>query len=486
VERGQEITLEVQDAVFEGKGIARCEGFVVFVNHTVPGDIVAARILKKKKNYAEARMVRLERPSPLRVEPRCKYFGVCGGCTWQHAGYKAQLRFKQQHVVDSFERIGGFADLDVHPIIGSDDIFFYRSKMEYSFSERQWKSTPPEIVENENDDEIQRSPSDAPAEGGRHPVFLGLHVPQRYDKVLDIDECYLQSPLSNRILNFTRRFARQNGLRVYDSRTETGYLRFLVIRESKSTGEVMANLVTYRKDEEIMGRFTDQLRIECPEISTVVNTINSRKAQVAFGETEDVYYGDGFIREKLGGAGLIVSANSFFQTNVAQAARLYGVARDFGEFKPTDVVFDLYSGTGSIAIFLSDAVKEIVGIEAVESAVRDAERNVRENGIANCSFVLGDLKDRLSKDTDWMSSRPKPNALVIDPPRSGMHPKVVDEIVALAPERIVYVSCNPSTQARDVRALCSERYRLSKLQPVDMFPHTYHVENVALLLRRDG
>jgi 23S rRNA (uracil1939-C5)-methyltransferase len=484
LEKGREITLEVQDAVFEGKGIARHEGMVVFVNNAVPGDVVVARVLKIKKNYAEARIVRFERSSDLRVVPRCKYFGVCGGCTWQHTDYKAQLRFKQQHVVDSFERIGGFSNLDVYPIIGADDIFFYRSKMEYSFSDRQWVSAPRQEIEDDNRIDIARPASDTPKDGTHPPVYVGLHVPQRYDKVLDIDECHLQSILSNRILNFSRNFARQNNLRVYDSRTERGYLRFLVIRESKTTGEVMVNLVTSCKDENIMHRFAEQLLKECPEVATVVNTINSRKAQVAFGETEDVYYGSGFIRENLGKSRLIVSANSFFQTNVAQAQKLYRAAKDFGEFKSTDVVFDLYSGTGSISIFLSDGVKEIVGIEAVESAVRDAQRNARENGITNCSFVLGDLKHRLSKETDWMSSHPKPDAIVIDPPRSGIHPKVIEEIIALAPERIVYVSCNPATQARDVQALCAERYRLLQLQPVDMFPHTYHVENVALLHHR--
>lgn len=484
MEKGQEITLEIEDAVFEGKGIARYEGMVVFVRNTVPGDIVVARLLKIKKNYAEAKAVHLKRPSSLRVEPRCKYFGVCGGCTWQHADYQAQLRFKQQHVVDSFERIGGFSNLTVHPIIGSDDIFFYRSKMEYSFSAQQWLSTPPREPEDVNCLEQVRPASGTPKEDTQSAVYLGLHVPQRYDKVLDIDECHLQSPLSNRILNFSRNFARQNHLRVYDSDTESGYLRFLVIRESKSTGEVMVNFVTYGKDEGVMRRFAGQLLKECPEVTTVVNTINSRKAQVAFGETEDIYYGHGFIREKLGRCKLIVSANSFFQTNVVQAEKLYRAAMDFGDFKSTDVVFDLYSGTGSIAIFIAGAVHEVVGIESVESAVRDAERNVRENGITNCSFVLGDLKDRLSKDTDWMSSHPKPNAAVIDPPRSGMHPKVIEEIIALAPERIVYVSCNPATQARDVQALCAEKYRLLQLQPVDMFPQTYHVENVALLHRQ--
>lgn len=245
--KGEEIILEIQDTAFEGKCIARSEGLVVFVENAVPGDIVIAKLLKIKKSYAEAKAVRIERPSPLRVEPRCKYFGVCGGCAWQHVDYQAQLRFKHQHVVDSFERIGGFSNLNILPIIGSDDIYFYRNKMEYSFSKQQWLSNP-SSKSNEG-----LPPKDI------NPIFLGLHVPQRYDKILDIDECHLQSSLSNRILNFTRDFARQNHLTVYDSTSEEGYLRFLVIRESKRTKEVMVNLVTYKTNEELMGRFTAQL-----------------------------------------------------------------------------------------------------------------------------------------------------------------------------------------------------------------------------------
>jgi 23S rRNA (uracil1939-C5)-methyltransferase len=468
--RGDELLLEITDAAFEGKAIARHEGMVVFVENAVPGDQVIAKLLKIKKSYAEAKVVCVERPSPLRVEPRCKYFGTCGGCKWQNIEYAAQLRFKQQQVVDSFERIGGFSDLNVLPIIGSENIFYYRGKMEYSFSDKQWYTSAQ--VEN------------APIADPVPQIFLGLHVPQRYDKVLDITECQLQSEVSNRVLNFTRAFARANNLSVYDSHTDSGYLRFLVIRESKKTKELMVNLVTRSDETEILRRYTAELLAECPEVTTVVNTVNLKKAQIAFGEIEKVYHGDGSIEEKIGKNHFVVSASSFFQTNAEQAEKLYRTAKDFGELKPTDVVYDLYSGTGSIALFIADAVKEVVGIESGESAVHDAEKNAAENNITNCRFLLGDLKDRLTKDTEWMVAHPTPDVLVIDPPRSGMHPKVVEEILTLAPERIVYVSCNPATQARDVQLLCAEKYRLMKLQPVDMFPHTYHIENVALLHTR--
>ena len=481
LKRGDEIQLEITDAAFEGKAVARHEGLVVFVENAVPGDVVIAKLLKIKKSFAEAKVVRIERSSQLRVEPCCKYFGICGGCKWQHVDYQAQLRFKQQQVVDSFERIGGFSNLNVLPIIGADEIYFYRGKMEYSFAEKQWLMEKPSPID---DFRLPIEETKIPIPNSQSPIFLGLHVPQRYDKVLDIDECHLQSAVSNQILNFTRDFARRNHLDVYDSDRNSGYLRFLVIRESKKTKEVMANLVTFENRPDTMKQYAAELKANVEQVTTVVNTINSKKAQIAFGETENVYLGDGWIHEQLGNHNFSISASSFFQTNVAQAEKLYDVVKEFGEFKPTDVVFDLYSGTGSIAIFISGIVKEVVGIESVESAIRDAEKNAQSNGIMNCYFLLGDLKDRLTKDTSWMSSHPKPDVFVIDPPRNGMHPKVVEEILGLALERIVYVSCNPATQARDVKLLSAEKYQLIKLQPVDMFPHTFHIENVALLHRR--
>ena len=478
MKRGDELQLEITNAAFEGKAVARHEGLVVFVENAVPGDLVIAKLLKIKKSFAEAKLVRVERPSPLRVEPRCKYFGVCGGCKWQHVDYQAQLRFKQQQVVDAFERIGGFSNIQVSSIIGADEIYFYRGKMEYSFAEKQWLVEKPLSIA---DSRLSNEKNESLISHPQSPVFLGLHVPQRYDKVLDLDECFLQSHSSNQILNFTRDFAHRNHLNVYDSDRNTGYLRFLVIRESKRKKELMVNLVTFEDRPDVMKHYAAELKASIGEVTTVVNTINAKKAQIAFGETERVYLGNGWIYECLGSHRFSISASSFFQTNVAQAEKLYGVVKEFGEFKSTDTVFDLYSGTGSIALFISDAVKEVVGIESVESAIFDAKKNAEANAVINCHFLLGDLKDRLTKDTEWMSLHPRPDVLVIDPPRNGMHPKVVEEILRLAPQRIVYVSCNPATQARDVKLLCTEKYQLMKLQPVDMFPHTFHIENVALL-----
>jgi 23S rRNA (uracil1939-C5)-methyltransferase len=474
LKHNDELVVQVEDAAFEGKTIARREGFVIFVEGAVPGDTVRVRVLKTKKNYAEAKVVSLEVPSQYRVSARCKHFGACGGCKWQHVEYQKQLRFKQQHVVDSFERIGGFANPNVLPIIGADEIFFYRNKMEYSFADKEWLETPPGI---------NPAAPDVTPETESPKVFLGLHVPQRYDKVLEITECHLQSPASNDILNFTRAFARRENLAVYSSDEDRGYLRFLVIRESKRTREIMVNLVTFEDRPAIMKKFASALLEAIPSVTTIVNTINSKKAQIAFGDTERIYAGNGIIREQLGELFFTISSSSFFQTNTAQAERLYSVATEFGALRPTDIVWDLYSGTGSIALFVAGAVRHVIGVESVADAVHDAERNALSNKIENCSFVLGDLKDRLTKDRAWIDKHPRPDVLIIDPPRSGMHPKVVEEILEIAPDRIVYISCNPATQARDCKMLGS-KYDVAALQPVDMFPHTYHIENVARLVRR--
>lgn len=469
--RGDEIQLTIDDAAYEGKTVGRKGGFVVFVEGAVPGDVVRARLLKVKKNYAEAKVVAIEQPSSLRTAPRCEHFGVCGGCKWQHVDYEAQLRFKRQHVVDAFERIGGFSNPEVLPIVGSDEKYFYRNKMEFSFSDQEWLVEPPARSEPGG------TTHDLPP--SISSLYVGLHVPQRYDKVLDIKECHLQSPESNAVLTFTRAFALQSGLAVYNSDTHAGYFRFLVIRQSKRTAELMVNLVTFEDRPEIMERYAGEVCAAVPGVTTVVNTINAKKAQIAFGEVEKVYRGSGVIHERLGNHTFSISASSFFQTNTAQAERLYTVARSFADLRPMDVVWDLYSGTGSIAMFVSDAVKSVIGIESVESAVTDARRNAERNNVTNCAFILGDLKDRLTKETGWMNAQNKPDVLMIDPPRSGMHAKVVEEVLSLAPSRIVYVSCNPTTQARDVKLLCAEKYALRKLQPVDMFPHTYHIESVA-------
>ncbi len=468
-----ELIVTLDSFAFEGKSIARIDGFVVFVEGGVPGDEVRVSIRKVKKQHAEASVVEVLKESSLRVEPRCKFFGTCGGCKWQYVEYQAQLDFKRQHVVDALERIGGFKNVAVRPTLGAEDIYFYRNKMEFSFGSK-W-ITREELNERNLNPEPRTE---------RETFALGMHIPQRFDKVLDIDECHLQSEISNRIVNLVRRFCLDRDLSIYSTFTHTGYLRNLVIRQSANTNELMVNLVTSEDQPEIMLPLTDLLLAEVPDITTIINNITQRKSQVAIGETEKIYYGPGFITEKIGKRTYRISANSFFQTNTKQAERLYDVAKRMAQLKPEDIVFDLYSGTGTIALHIADEVKEVVCVENVESAVEDAKKNALANNVNNCTFILGDLKDRLTKDTAWLANHPKPDVMIIDPPRAGMHDKVIEEVLVLNPERIVYVSCNPATQARDLKLLCEgSGYSIQEVQPVDMFPHTYHIENVVSVQR---
>lgn len=460
---GDVVELTIESTGFEGKSVARLDGLVVFVEGAVEGDRVRAKVLRGKKRFAEAVTTDVLVPSPKRTAPRCSYFGTCGGCKWQHVEYAAQLAFKQQHVADAVERIGGMKDVPVLPIIGSRDLYYYRNKLEFSFSDRAW------IAER-------------PAEGAEPEgsvCAVGFHVPQRWDKVLDVHECYLQSPLSNGILNAVRDFAVRHGVPPYSPQSESGYFRNLVIREGKNTGDVMVNVVTFEDSPETMQRLAKELTAAFPEITTVVNNVTKRKSQVATGEYEKVYHGEGIIHDRIGTKLFQISANSFFQTNTAQAEALYAVAKEYAALRPTDTVYDLYCGTGSIALYVADAVKQVVGVELVESSILNARMNARLNGVENCEFIAGDLKDLLTKENTWRNEHPKPDVIIVDPPRSGMHPKAVEELGAMRVPVIVYVSCNPATLARDLQLLSQHGYRTEKVQPVDMFPHTYHIECVA-------
>lgn len=463
MQRGDELTVKLETSAFEGKNIAHLDSLVVFVRGGVPGDTAKIRLTKIKKQYLEAEFLGLLSPSPDRVQAPCIHFGPCGGCKWQELSYPAQLAFKRQHVTDALERLGGFRGIDVKPVLGADRIFFYRNKMEFSFGAR-WR------VLHETD--------------GGMDWAVGLHIPERFDKVLDIKDCRLQSEISTAVVNFTRDFARAKELTVYSTKTHSGYLRNLVIRESRRSGERMVNLVTAEDQPDAMRDFTTALLSAVPSVTTVVNNITQRKSQVAVGEYEKIYHGPGFITETIGLRTYRVSANSFFQTNTEQAERLYDIARGFASLTGKEVVFDLYSGTGTIALHLADHARVVVGIEVVEQAVTDARRNAEFNGVSNCEFLLGDLKDRLTKDSSWQEKYPHPDVIVLDPPRSGMHGKVTTQVMSLGADRIVYVSCNPATQARDLKILTGDgTYAIGGIQPVDMFPHTYHIENVVLLER---
>jgi 23S rRNA (uracil1939-C5)-methyltransferase len=455
--KGQLLELEVYGIAFGGKGIAKVNGLTVFVEKAVPMDHVLARIVKKKKQYAEARVDKLNKPSPFRVTPRCKYSGFCGGCKWQFLHYDKQLEYKQQHVVDSIERIGQIYGVPVHPTIPSPEIFEYRNKMEFSCSDRRWL-LPEEMGKSDIDKNFA----------------LGLHVPGTFYKVLDTRVCLLQPELGNRILEDVREFIRLSGVPVYGLRSHIGFWRFIMLRHSKAYNQWMVNIVTSKEDQRTVQALADQVVRTYPEIVSVVNNITSRRAGVAVGEYEILLSGQPSIRDKIGEFEFEISANSFFQTNTRGAQRLYETIKEYANLSGEETVVDLYCGTGVIAIFLSESAKTVIGIEIAESAVNDSMNNCRINGISNCRFVLGDIKEKLNELTA------APDVMIIDPPRAGMHKNVVYKILEIAPARIVYVSCNPATMARDLGML-KESYRVLEVQPVDMFPHTYHIESVARL-----
>jgi len=460
------IELEISTYAFEGKGIAKIEkdekkNFVIFVNHSYPGDKVLAKIIKVKNSYAEANVDKIIIPSSERTNAKCKFFGTCGGCRQQDLDYPTQLKYKHEQVKDIFERLGGFTDFELQPIIPSNNIFHYRNKMEFSFADRRWLT-----IEDMNK-EITDS-----------DFALGFHLPGIFSKVLDIDECFLQSELSNKILNLTRKFFKSRGTSIYSTRTHEGFLRNLVIRQSYSTNDLMVNLVTSNEDDKLLTEYTRSLIEEIPQITTVINNINLKKAAIAVGDYEKVYFGPGTIFDSIGKYRFRISANSFFQTNTLQAEKLYQTAFGFANLKNDEIVYDLYSGAGTISIFISEHCKQVFAFETVESAISDAGENNKLNNIQNVQYVSADLNKSFLEKTN---SLPKPDVVILDPPRSGMNPVTVKDVASLNPNRIVYVSCNPTTQVRDIKLFIDEGFKLIKIKPVDMFPHTYHIENVALL-----
>ncbi|HET6401712.1 MAG TPA: 23S rRNA (uracil(1939)-C(5))-methyltransferase RlmD [Candidatus Kapabacteria bacterium] len=484
-ERGDRLELTTDSLAFEGKAVARREdGYVIFVEGAIAHERIIAEIKKAKGSFAEAKLVEILEPGPERRTPICPYFGICGGCALQHLTYEAQLRWKKQQVIDLFERVGKIPNPPVRDVLAAESEYYYRNKMEFSFSNERWL-TEEEIASGDVQDRFA----------------LGLHVRERFDRVIDTEVCFLPNPVVADILNFTREFAIQKKLGVYHNGSsglrersgpsntstestptkpeEDGLLRFLVIKTSHATGEIMVNLVTSREEPDVLVAYARELVHNIPQVTTIVNNINSKRSQVAVGQYEIVYHGDGTIRDKIGGANYRISANSFFQANTPQAERLYEIAANFAELKSSDELWDLYCGTGTISLFVANRVRHVLGIELIESSIADARANAEANGISNADFIASDLRHALTKQ-DFLSEHANPTALIIDPPRSGMHPDVIREVLKLAPARIAYISCNPATQARDI-ALLAEGYELLELAPVDMFPQTYHIECVAKL-----
>jgi 23S rRNA (uracil1939-C5)-methyltransferase len=446
----------------EGKALGRVDGKVIFVEGAVPGDVTDVLITKNKRDWAEGKAVSIKEFSKERVAPFCIHFGICGGCKWQMLPYNKQLEYKQQEAVDAFKRIGKIGNINMLPIIGSENTINYRNKLEFTFSNKKFL-TPAQLEELAND----------AWPGGA----LGYHVPKLYDKIIDIYECWLMDDVNNTIRNALRDFSLTNEYSYYDIKEHKGWLRNIIIRKC-TTGELMVNLVFGYDDKRERENICNHLLEKAPSITTLLYTINAKWNDTIYDLDPKVVTGKGYIIEKLENFDFKISPKSFFQTNTKQAEKLYNVAKDFAALKGNEIVYDLYCGTGSIGIFLSNNAKKIIGVDVIEDAIKDAKENAALNNIAHASFFCGDVIEICNDD--FFSQHGRPDVVIVDPPRAGLHAKLVSKLMETAPEKIVYVSCNVATQARDLQLL-NEKFSVEKLQPVDMFPHTHHIECVAEL-----
>jgi 23S rRNA (uracil1939-C5)-methyltransferase len=462
VKKGDQVELNIESMAIGGRGIGRIDGLVVFVTGSIPGDRVRARVVRKKREYAEAVVAEVLTPSPDRVEPPCPYFGYCGGCQWQHVAYERQRFYKRELVRGCIEHIGGLKDSLIRETLPSPATYAYRNKMEFSFSDHRW------LLPRESD-----------LSGPSRGFALGLHVPGTFDKVLDIDACLLVEGVTNEILREVKEITRSSGIPAYGLKTHQGFWRFLTIRHSRALDQWMVNVITSEYQPVNVRPLADRLTNRFPTVTSVINTINTGKAAIATGDREVLLFGLPRIKDRLGSYVFHISPNSFFQTNTAAAERLYETVSAYAELGRGETVLDLYCGTGTIPILLSPRAGLVTGIEMSPSAVLDAERNCKENGIDNCRFIQGDARRMLGQ------IGAVPDVVVLDPPRSGMHEDVVKGVLDLSPKRIVYVSCNPATLARDLGRM-TPAYELVAVQPVDMFPNTHHVETVVKLRQHLG
>lgn len=457
--------VKIEAVAAEGKSLAHVDGTVVFVEFAVPGDIVNVKVTKKKKNYMEGFILEIVKPSDDRLQPFCEHFGICGGCRWQPLPYDMQLKAKQQQVWDQLVRIGHLEIPDISPILPSDKTKYYRNKLEFTFSNKRW------IYNNEDPDSLT----------DEERLGLGFHVGKFFDKVLDIKHCSLQPEPSNEIRLFIREYAVTHDLEFYNIRENTGFLRNIIVRNNQ-VGDVMLTVCFAYDDQDKIVPMLDAIAAEFPQIKSLHYVINE-KLNDSISDLDCILYkGEDAIWETMGKLKFKIGPKSFYQTNSEQAYKLYSVAKEFAALTGNEVVYDLYTGTGTIAQFISDKASKVIGIEYVKEAIEDARINAEANGITNCTFFDGDMKDILT--ADFIKEHGKPEVMIIDPPRAGMHPDVVKVIMEAAPERIVYVSCNPASQARDL-AMMSPMYEITAVQPVDMFPHTMHVENVCALKLKD-
>ncbi|WPR70942.1 23S rRNA (uracil(1939)-C(5))-methyltransferase RlmD [Flavobacterium sp. NG2] len=457
--------IKVLDAGAKGVSVAKApDGKVVFIPNVVPGDVVDVQTFKKRKAYYEGKAVKFHEFSEHRVEPICQHFGVCGGCKWQNMNYDQQLFYKQNEVKNHLQRIGKIELPEFEPILGSEKKFFYRNKMEFSFSNSRWL-TEEEIGSTED-------------LGNRNA--LGFHIPKMWDKILDITKCHLQEDPSNAIRNEVRDFANANGLTFFNPRAHEGLLRTLMLRTA-STGEIMLLIQFFEDDQANRELLLDHLYEKFPQITSLLYVVNNKANDTLYDTNVILYKGRDYILEEMEGLKFSINAKSFYQTNSDQAYELYKITRDFAGLTGNEIVYDLYTGTGTIAQFVSKKAKKVIGVESVPDAIKDAKANAERNNIDNCEFYVGDMK--VVFNDAFIAQHGQPDVIITDPPRDGMHKDVVEQIMKIAPQKVVYVSCNSATQARDL-ALMDEKYKVSRVRPVDMFPQTHHVENVVLLERR--
>ena len=462
----KKVTLEnltVSGYAAEGRSLVKLDGKVIFVEGAVPGDIVDVYLTKNKKDWAEGRATNFHSYSEERVQPFCQHFGTCGGCKWQMLPYAKQLEYKQQEVIQNLRRIGKIDVEEIFPIVGSDDTVHYRNKLEFTFSNKRYLTK----------DEI----GTLPAEGSNIQPALGFHAPRIFDKIIDIETCYLMDDVNNAIRNTVRSFAKENNYPFYDIKEHTGWLRNIVIRLC-NTGELMVNIILNYEDETERKKLLDHLLKQVPSITTLLYTINTKWNDSIYDLSPQTYYGKGFVTEQLGEFKFKIGPKSFFQTNTKQAEKLYSITKDFAELTGNEIVYDLYCGTGSIGIFVSKAAKKIIGVETIAEAIEDAKENAAINNITHAEFFAGDVIKIC--DDAFFELHGKPDVIITDPPRAGMHEKLVNKLLQIEAPKIVYVSCNTATQARDINLL-SEKYSVEKIQPVDLFPHTHHIECVVLL-----
>lgn len=453
--------LLIENAGSEGKCVARVNGKVVFVDYAVPGDVVNARVYSKKKGVEFAQITELLKPSEKRISTFCTHFGLCGGCKWQQMDYSAQLAYKQQQVQDAFERIGKFNYPKLLPIAGADQTQYYRNKLEFNFTARKWLTS---INEKEQLNELEHA-------------ALGYHVPQKFDKVFDVQACYLMDDLHNQIRNFIKAYCLKNNYSFYHLNQHTGLMRNIILRNN-SQNQWMLIISFAENIPEKINSLLDAVKDAFPQIVSLMYVINTKVNDTISDLPVFTYYGQPFLIQTLEELQFKIGPTSFFQTNINQTLKLYSVTREMAGIQPHQTVYDLYTGVGSIALFVAKQAKKVVGVEYIAQAIEDAKENARINQITNTAFYAGDLKDVLTPE--FIAANGKPDVLITDPPRAGMHQNVIEQILLVEPARIVYVSCNPATQARDI-ALLTQKYKVTAVQPVDMFPHTHHVENIALL-----